>query len=66
MSRKRKSGCLGVVFKLFVLLVLAAAAAGFWLWQRYDGFANAPMSGIEPGEALVVANDGSISRKPLV
>ena len=60
MSRKRKSGCLGVVFKLFVLLVLAAAAAGFWLWQRYDGFANAPMSGIEPGEALVVASGDTV------
>ncbi|WP_119717810.1 endolytic transglycosylase MltG [Cognatilysobacter tabacisoli] len=60
MSRKRKGGCLGVVFKLFVLLVLVAAAAAFWLWQRYDGFADAPMSGIENGEALVVASGDTV------
>ena len=51
------------MFKLaFVLVVLAAGIAGGWLWQRYASFADQPMSGIEPGETLVVVRGDSLPR----
>ena len=51
------------MFKLaFVLVVLAAGIAGGWLWQRYASFADQPMSGIEPGETLMVVRGDSLPR----
>jgi UPF0755 protein len=48
-SRKRAS------FGGFVLLLLIVlGAAGFWAWQRYTGFADAPLAGIDEGETLIV------------
>jgi UPF0755 protein len=43
---------------LFVLIVLGVI--GFWAWQRYTGFADAPLSGIEAGETLVVERGDSL------
>jgi UPF0755 protein len=41
--------------KLFALVVLIAlAVAGAWVYQRYTGFADAPLRGIEAGDTLVV------------
>src|SRR5687768_1631188 len=55
-SRKPKSRSGGSV--LFLLLVLGALA--YWGWQRYTGFADAPLSGIESGEAVVVERGDSL------
>ena len=53
-TRKRRSG-------VFVLILLLLAAAGGWLlWERYTGFADAPLSGIETGESLVVERGDSL------
>lgn len=46
---------------IFVLLLAALAAGGWWLWQRYTGFADAPLSGLEPGETLVVESGDSFA-----
>ena len=56
MSRKRKSRSGG--FSLFLLLALGALA--LWGWQRYTSFADAPLSGIEAGEAVVVKPGDSL------
>jgi UPF0755 protein len=51
------------VSKLLVLVLLVAlAAAGAWLWQRYTGFADAPLSGIETGDTLVVERGDSLPK----
>ncbi len=50
---------------LLLLLAIGLVAAGV-LWQRYQGFANAPLAGIHDGDSLVVAsgdNLGSVLRK---
>ena len=47
---------------VFVLLLAALAAGGWWLWQRYTGFADAPLSGLEPGETMVVESGDSFAR----
>ncbi|MFD0325109.1 endolytic transglycosylase MltG [Lysobacter gummosus] len=55
-GRKRGCGCLIVI----VLLLAALAAAGLWLWQRYESFANAPMSGLQSGQTLLVERGDSL------
>lgn len=51
------------ISKLFVLVVLLAlAGAAFWAWQRYTGFSDAPMAGIEQGETLVVKPGDSLAK----
>lgn len=50
MSRTRKRRFGG----FFFLLLLVVAGLAFWGWQRYAGFARAPMAGIEAGDSLVV------------
>ena len=45
--------------RLSLLLVLAIAAAG-WAWQRYQGFATAPLVGIESGDSLLVVRGDSL------
>ncbi len=56
MTRKRKRHY-GV---LFLLLMMAAGASAFWVWQRYAGFADAPLSGIEAGESVVIDRGDSL------
>ena len=46
----------------FVLSALLAGAAAYWAWDRYTGFADAPLSGIDAGESLVVARGDSFKR----
>lgn len=49
--------------KLFVLIVLLAlAGTAFYAWQRYTGFADAPMRGIEQGDTLVVQPGDSLTK----
>jgi UPF0755 protein len=55
-SRTRKSRIGG----LFLIVLIALGAAGFWAWQRYTGFADAPLSGIETGETLRVERGDSL------
>ncbi|HEY4556240.1 MAG TPA: endolytic transglycosylase MltG [Lysobacter sp.] len=43
---------------MFVLIVLGAAA--FWAWQHFGRFADAPLSGVDAGETLVVARGDSL------
>ncbi|MFT3756820.1 MAG: endolytic transglycosylase MltG [Pseudoxanthomonas sp.] len=56
-----KRGCRNIAI-VFVLLLLAAAAAGAWLWQRYDGFANRPLTGLQAGDSLVVESGDSFAK----
>ncbi|TWI03492.1 UPF0755 protein [Luteimonas cucumeris] len=53
MSRKRRIG----VF--FVFSALLAGAVAYVLWQRYAGFADQPVAGIEAGETLLVERGDS-------
>jgi UPF0755 protein len=46
---------------VFLLLVIAAAAAGFWSWQRYSAFADAPIAGLEDGDSVVIASGDSLA-----
>jgi UPF0755 protein len=55
-TRKRKSRLGG----LTLVVLLAMLAAGGWLWQRHAGFADAPLSGIEAGQTLVVERGDSL------
>ncbi len=49
-----KGGCRNIV--IVVLLLLAVAAAGgAWLWQRYTGFADQPIAGLQAGATVQVA-----------
>lgn len=57
MSRVRKSR--GFFRVLFVITALLAGFAAFLLWQRYDGFAETRLTGIEAGETLVVEQGDS-------
>ncbi len=53
-TRKKKSR-LGMLALLFLsLIVVAVGAFGFLAYQRYLGFADAAMTGIEDGETLIV------------
>jgi UPF0755 protein len=54
-KRKRRFGTL-----FFLILMMAAGASAFWVWQRYIGFADAPLSGIEPGESVTVERGDSL------
>ena len=58
-SRRGKPG--GSVRRAFLLLLVAALVAGGWLWLRYQGFANAPLAGIEAGDSLVVERGDSLA-----
>jgi UPF0755 protein len=47
---------------LFVLSALVAGAAAFWLYDRYAGFADAPLSGIAAGDTVAVERGDSFRR----
>lgn len=52
--RKRRFGM------LFLILMMAAGVSAYWLWQRYIGFADAPLSGIEAGDSVMVERGDSL------
>lgn len=56
MSRKSKRRFGGFLF----LLLIIAAGAGFWGWQRYASFAYRPMPGIEAGSSVIVESGDSL------
>ena len=43
-----------IILVLFLLSALVAGAAGWWAWTHYQGFAHAPLSGVEAGDNLLV------------
>ena len=51
-TRKRRFGALFLL--LLVVLAIAAAVAGFWAWQRYTSFADAPLAGLQQGDSVVI------------
>ena len=55
-SRHRAGGRFRIAFVLLVLVI----AAGAWLWQRYEAFAEKPLSGVRPGQTLVVEPGDSL------
>ena len=57
MSRKRKRR-FATLF--FLILMVIVGASAFWLWQSYTGFADAPLSGIEAGESVIVESGDSL------
>ena len=56
MSRKtlRRLGAVAL------LLVVMVAAAGFWAWQRYESFADRPLSGLQADARLLVERGDSL------
>ncbi|MDI1253780.1 endolytic transglycosylase MltG [Thermomonas sp.] len=60
MSRRSPRASGGALKRILWLLLIAAIVAGAWTWQRYQGFANAPLVGIEAGDHLLVARGDSL------
>ncbi|RPE81266.1 endolytic transglycosylase MltG [Vulcaniibacterium tengchongense] len=56
MSRKRLRRFGGFL----ALVLLAAALAGGWLWQRYARFADGPLHGVRAGQTLAVERGDSL------
>lgn len=60
MSRPRKGGA--TLRMLFVLSALCVGVVAYWGWHRYTSFVDAPLSGVEAGETLVVERGDSFAR----
>lgn len=58
MSPGSKRGC-RVVLIAFFLLLAVAAACGAWLWQRYTGFSDQPIAGLQAGDSVAVVSGDS-------
>ena len=52
----------GAFLRFLLVLLLAGLAVAAWYWQRYQGFADAPLAGIEPDESLIVARGDSLDK----
>lgn len=57
-SPSREPG--GALKRILWLLLIVAIVAGAWTWQHYQGFAKAPLAGIETGDSLLVARGDSL------
>jgi len=60
MSAARKRGFGLRAF--FILSALLVGAFAYWAYDRYAGFVDAPLSGLEKGESLVVERGDSFAR----
>ena len=58
MSPGSKRGCRNLFIAGLVLLALAAASSA-WLWQRYTGFSDQPIAGLQAGDTVQVASGDS-------
>lgn len=58
MSPGSKRGCRNLFIATLVLLALAAACSA-WLWQRYTGFSDQPIAGLQAGDTVHVASGDS-------
>ncbi|TDK26038.1 endolytic transglycosylase MltG [Luteimonas aestuarii] len=47
---------------LFVVSALVMGSAAYWAWERYTGFADSPLTGIEAGDTLMVERGDSFGR----
>ena len=61
-ARKKKSRLRGLTLMLMALIGGAAGGSGGLLYQRYLGFADTAMTGIEDGEMLVVASGDTLPK----
>jgi UPF0755 protein len=61
-ARKPSSRVRSLVLGTLLLLAGVAAAVGYVAWQRYLGFADAPMIGIESGDTLLVESGDSLPK----
>ena len=52
----------GAFARFLLVLLLAGLAVAGWQWQRYQGFADAPLAGIDAGDSLVVARGDSLDK----
>src|SRR3546814_20497497 len=46
----------------FILSALLAGAFAYWAYDRYTGFVDTPVSGLEAGDTLVVERGDSFAR----
>lgn len=46
----------------FVLSALLVGAFAYWAWDRYTGFADTPLSGLQAGDSVVVEQGDSFAR----
>ena len=53
-KRKRRFGL------LFLILMMIAGASMFWVWQRYTGFADAPLTGLTSDQSVIVERGDSL------
>jgi UPF0755 protein len=53
-----KRGCRALIVA-FLLLLAVVAVGGAWLWQRYTGFSDRPIAGLQAGDSVVVASGDS-------
>ncbi|MEP6907233.1 MAG: endolytic transglycosylase MltG [Pseudoxanthomonas sp.] len=58
MSPGPKRGCRAFVIGCFVLLAVVVGGS-VWLWQRYTGFSDQPIAGLQAGDSVVVASGDS-------
>lgn len=60
MSPVPQRGCRNLFIASLALLVLAAATSA-WLWQRYTGFSDQPIAGLQAGDSVQVAPGDSFT-----
>ncbi|MEO5629584.1 MAG: endolytic transglycosylase MltG [Thermomonas sp.] len=60
MSSRSSNAAGGASKRFLLLLAVVALVAGIWTWQRYQGFANAPLAGNDRGDFLLVARGDSL------
>jgi UPF0755 protein len=51
-----------ILAALFVVSALVAGGAAYWAWERYTGFADTPLAGIEAGDTVLVERGDSFAR----